>query len=1262
MTLTLIIIAVLISAIRLYPDFNYIVQIQVEKHLSQSFDTQVSIGSLQVSHKRPFSELVAEHVSIIPARQEAHAWGLDRIEIRLDLLSSLFTRQLKLKRITLVGLDLSLHRDAAGQIHLNHEFPLFGNAGADNNQLFNSYISLLQSKIRWSDAISGADYQFLDVSALLASSASKMELSLSAQLPERLGKTINLQARINGGLSALQEAKIKFYADLQHIQIDEISQYLPANYEFQTQATIAMRAWGEYDQGQLTVMQGSINMEHLQDRDEYINPTVCLSEQVIEAVSLDYQLTSQNDEWLLLADNIDTRFNSASSHNGSEQKLSIRVNAGSAETHDISLYISTLNLGAICNTLHGYRPAYIQYHLQGIRAHALLDDLVVHLKHSNDQITAFQYAGRFHDAMLWDVSGNKKISGLSGSLSGGDNGGQVFLNSQQVEFNFPQLYPDEALQVALTGNLEWQHHTDKHLIQTELVRIENDDLAIDMRFTALLDNEEIYSDAQLFITRAKASELNRYLPALQQIRRTKSWFADALKHGQLVDSTIILRGNLRDFPFHKRSGVLLADITLRDALIEYKKNWPAFDDVQANINLNKDHVIVVPTHGMMYDSQLKQARLEIPSFLRAVLEAEGELVGAGQNLIQFLADSGLVARYNSVADQISLQGDTNLRLSFTKSLSQKVALPFRVSGMLDFTGNTLNVHVANMSMQDLKGMISFNEDGAYGENLSASLYGAELALSAKALGAGASELYFNGEFDLDAYISSQFPQFTPFVYGQTPIQGSLYLPSMFEQDNPEKLILKVASQLHGIEINLPHPMQKSASESLATELLFDQKQAVMRWQFADKASLLFSMAEKKPFNLRLIEFGQYSGNQYKLPENLKLVGKIDRLPIESWLTTYQEYNAELARLKIDNINYGLPVLDLYIQTLDWSPWPAQYMSLQAAMDDDDYLLAISSSLGTGRVQWPQLVDAPIVFDMEEFTVHHNEQQSEQSLDPNTLPAFVFKAKRFQLKDKLIREVDLTAQSIHDGLFFSDINFAVEDLQAHGQGSWRHIDKDNIWSEFSFDMTTTDLADALESLDYETGLRNGKGTIKTQMSWSNAPHKVELANITGRTSLDIRDGSITEVEPGAGRLLALFNLSALTRRLSLDFKDVTAKGFAFNTISGDLDLQLGGEIKMEQVIIDSSAAVIEFTGTTNIVDQTYDQKISVTPSVTDTLPAAGAIVGGPIGAAAGYVVDKVAKVVGLDKALNYQYTMTGTWEQPEIVRVKKVSDDSSTKIQ
>lgn len=1257
-TAVLVIIAVMISAVRLHPDINHIVQDQVEKHLSQSLNAQVSINELQLGSNHPFSELIAQGVSIKPASSDAHAWSLDSVAIELDLLASLFSRTLKLKKISLAGLDFSLHRDQQGQIYLNRQFPLLATKDSQRNQLQFDHVSILRSKILWSDEITGVQYQFTDVSASFATGLVHTDVSFYAQLPEQLGNTIHLQVRIDSDWSNLQEAKIKFYADIQNLYVAEISYYLPSDYQFQSQAVLALQAWGEYDQGQLKTSQGSIDLMHLQAQDSSPNPTLCLTEQMIQGVSLDYQLSKRDKHWQLLADNIDTRYNVMSADNAPKQKLALTMSADSSQSRSVSLYINTVNLGAVCNSLHGYQSSSVQQALTHLRADANLNNLTVHIQQGNDQITAIQYAAEFDAATLWQVSSDQKITGLSGSITGTDLGATISLASERVKLTMPELYPTENPELSLHGNLRWQRQADKHLLQTELVRIENSDLVIDARFMTMIDHGQLYTDAQLFIERATAAELDRYLPALKQISRTKSWFADAIQQGEVVASRVLLRGQLKDFPYHKHSGVLSADVTLRDALIEYKNNWPAFSDVQAKINLDKDHVMVIPSHGMMYDSQLTQARLEIPSFLKAVLYADGQLLGGGQNLIQFLADSGLVARQNSVADQISLQGSTRLNLSFIKSLSTKVALPFTLSGQLDFEDNTLNVHAADISLTDLTGTLSFDQDGAYGDHLSAKLYGHKLALNAEALGAGASKLFFQGKFDLDAYLSSQQPQLKPFAHGQTAMQGWLYLPSMFKQNNPEKLILKATSQLTGIEFNLPHPLNKPSTESYASELLFDQKQSTMRLQLAQRAGLLFHMSEAQPFELRLIEFGLPTSEQSMVAEELKLVGTIDRLPIESWLATYQQYNAELVRRGITTDNSSLPRLDLFIESLDWSPWPTQEINLQASMLNNNYEINMRSSLGTGRVVWPQLEDDPIIFDLEEFRVHHNDEKSVQVLRPTQLPAFVFNAKRFHLKDKLIKDVGINTMSIHDGLFFNQVNFALEDLQAQGQGSWRQTESGDTWSEFSFDINISDLADALESLNYETGLRNGKGSIKTQLSWPDAPHKVTLANMAGRTTIDIRDGSITEVEPGAGRLLALLNLSALTRRLSLDFKDVTAKGFTFNSITGDLDLKVGGEMKMENVIIDSSAALIEFTGTTNIVDRTYDQNIFVTPSVTDSLPAAGALVGGPIGAAAGYVVDKVAKVVGLDRALNYQYTMTGTWEQPEIVKLKKVSDGTS----
>ena len=152
------------------------------------------------------------------------------------------------------------------------------------------------------------------------------------------------------------------------------------------------------------------------------------------------------------------------------------------------------------------------------------------------------------------------------------------------------------------------------------------------------------------------------------------------------------------------------------------------------------------------------------------------------------------------------------------------------------------------------------------------------------------------------------------------------------------------------------------------------------------------------------------------------------------------------------------------------------------------------------------------------------------------------------------------------------------------------------------------------------MRKGEASATVAVEWPGAPHQFDLSKISGISSFKIKDGSVSELDPGnAGRLLALLNLRVISRRLSLDFKDVTKKGFAFDSIKGTLNLSKGGKLQTDKISIKASAADIKINGETNLIDQTYDQNITVTPAITGTLTAAGAIVGGPVGAAAGMIV-------------------------------------------
>jgi uncharacterized protein YhdP len=136
----------------------------------------------------------------------------------------------------------------------------------------------------------------------------------------------------------------------------------------------------------------------------------------------------------------------------------------------------------------------------------------------------------------------------------------------------------------------------------------------------------------------------------------------------------------------------------------------------------------------------------------------------------------------------------------------------------------------------------------------------------------------------------------------------------------------------------------------------------------------------------------------------------------------------------------------------------------------------------------------------------------------------------------------------------------------------------------------------------------------------------------------------------GRLLGLVSLTELPRRLTLDFGDVFGKGLAFDSITGDFKLA-NGNATTDNLVIAGSAANISVTGRTGLRAKDYDQQMLVVPHVGNSLPLVGAVVGGPIGAAAGFAVQGLLGK-GLNQAASARYRVTGSWDNPVMTLVEK----------
>jgi hypothetical protein len=100
----------------------------------------------------------------------------------------------------------------------------------------------------------------------------------------------------------------------------------------------------------------------------------------------------------------------------------------------------------------------------------------------------------------------------------------------------------------------------------------------------------------------------------------------------------------------------------------------------------------------------------------------------------------------------------------------------------------------------------------------------------------------------------------------------------------------------------------------------------------------------------------------------------------------------------------------------------------------------------------------------------------------------------------------------------------------------------------------------------------------------------------------------------------------------------------------------GHAYIQDLSIDSPAAAIRIEGATDLVEQRFDQVVTVTPSVGTGVAIASAVAGGPLVGAAVLIADRVSGGA-VDRLASYQYDVEGPWRDPDIRRRSRISGDA-----
>jgi uncharacterized protein YhdP len=159
-------------------------------------------------------------------------------------------------------------------------------------------------------------------------------------------------------------------------------------------------------------------------------------------------------------------------------------------------------------------------------------------------------------------------------------------------------------------------------------------------------------------------------------------------------------------------------------------------------------------------------------------------------------------------------------------------------------------------------------------------------------------------------------------------------------------------------------------------------------------------------------------------------------------------------------------------------------------------------------------------------------------------------------------------------------------------------------------------------------------------------------------LALTDGKINEPNTSSNvlRLFGILNLDALSRRLRLDFSDLTDRGISFDTLNAVGSIENGLLTLTEPLVIQGPSNVFKFTGQTDLVAETLDLNMVVILPLTQNLPLAALFVGAPAVGGGLWVIDKLLGDP-LSKITSATYYVKGNWDTPSIT-LKSMFDNSS----
>ncbi len=753
-----------------------------------------------------------------------------------------------------------------------------------------------------------------------------------------------------------------------------------------------------------------------------------------------------------------------------------------------------------------------------------------------------------------------------------------------------------------------------------------------------------------------------------------------------------------DMSLEPRLQVVLA---AEDVDFQFHPEWPSIVDADIESYIDIGGRVDLELHQGSSVSQFVKGRanFEIPlTDKKPKLHVTVTSTGSAAAGVEYLQQSPLAKHVSAVLPNIEVQGgqyssDIDVMLHLADPLQPRVTVA------TDIVSGDVFVKPLQLQLSELQGHVDFNiEEGLSGEGIKAFVLGRQLEVDIAKADGQRTQVQMTGTMTGKRLAQWLEWPWLSVIDGETAYRGWVEFPW---SDGPVDVQIK--SDLVGMSIDLPGIFGKTVSEArdwrIAVQLadgvhfdIFDENryriQLPLSPDFAHYDFAHYSIAiGDTVYSLEHNVFGHFESRL----EGRQLSVDLGQFALDEWLYFVKNMPDTMAVALLNSESVQVSPSEYSTHRL-WQLLP-RHFSLAVAdvryqdLSLGDFRVSSYREPGGWRMQWdghsavgyafiPHDLEADpvrIIFDrfmlpqhiisrstVDEITSVDDYREDTGASDdtgdfsswviaPESWPSVELKIERILIDQQDLGRFELSGAPVVGGYTVPSLYGQLAGLHFRGDG---HISGLH-GSEYQLELRGGQLNQVfslLHSLDY---LESNKVLLSpssyyghVSLSWPNIVPEVEA--LQGVGSMMFEQGVIKGVDGVSPiKWLSLLSAERFTRRLRLDFTDISNTGLAFDQLKLRWQ-QEGLRFDNQEFSLQSPSLEFRTKGWVDFQEkQLFQECVAIIPLIDHLLlPAAAA--GGLPAAATAYVLDKALGET-LDKLTKVTWQVQGDLQSPKIVQ-------------